>query len=100
MRYQYKAKDKKSIVIFVVAILAILILTHVFGIGTIRQATRIGFIQKAGWSDWSATYTSLDGYLQRTIRPENDTLLVEVETKAGTIAIEIKDANGNSIFER
>lgn len=98
MRYQYKAKDKKSIVIFVVAILAILILTHVFGIGTIRQATRVGFIQKPGWSDWSATYTFLDGYLQRTIRPENDTLLVEVETQSGTISIEIKDASGNIIF--
>lgn len=98
MRYQYKPKDKKSIVIIVIAVLAILILTHVFGIGTIRQATRVGFIQKPGWSDWSASYATLDGYLQRTIRPENDTLLVEVETKSGTISIEMKDADGNIIF--
>lgn len=98
MRYQYKPKDKKSIVIIVIAVLAILILTHVFGIGTIRQATRVGFIQKPGWSDWSASYATLDGYLQRTIRPENDTLLVEVETKSGTVSIEMKDADGNIIF--
>ena len=36
--------------------------------------------------------------MQRTIRPENDTLLVEVETKSGTISIEMKDADGNIIF--
>ena len=98
MRYQYKPKNKKSVVIIVVAVLAVLVMNHVFGIGTIRQATRVGFIQKTGWSDWSASYTTVDGYLQRTIRPENDTLLVEVETKSGTIAIEMKDADGNVIF--
>ncbi len=93
-----KSKKIKSVVIIVVGILAILIMTRIFGIGTIRSATRIGFIEKAGWSDWSASYTTLDGYLQRTIRPEDNTLLVEVETKSGTIAIEIKDADGNVIF--
>ena len=98
MRYQYKPKNNKAVVIIVVAVLVILILTHVFGLGTIRQATRVGFVQKAGWNDWSASYTTLDGYLQRTIRPEDNTLLVEVETKSGNITIEMKDENGNVIF--
>ena len=98
MRYQYKPKDKKSIIVLVVIALAVLIATHCLGIGTIRHASRVGFVQHTGWRDWSASYTMLDGYLQRTIRPEHDTLFIEVETKSGAIAIEIKDADGNIIF--
>lgn len=98
MRYQYKPKDKKFVVIIVVIALVVFVAIYGFGMGTIRHASRVGFIQKAGWNDWSASYTSLDGYLQRTIRPEDDTLLVEIETQSGTISIEMKDSDGNVIF--
>lgn len=98
MRYQYKPKNKKTVVIIIALAVVVVVATHIFGIGTIRHASRVGFIQQTGWRDWSASYTLLDGYLQRTIRPESDTLLVEIETQSGAITIEMKDADGNVIF--
>ena len=95
---KYKPKSLKSTIIFVVIIVAFILLLSYLGIGTLRSATRIGYVGKDGWSGWSASYTLLDGRLQHTIRPETDTLHVDVKTESGTISIEMKDADGNIIF--
>ena len=95
---KYKPKSLKSAIILVVIVVAFILLLSYLGIGTLRNATRIGYVGKDGWSSWSASYTLLDGRLQHTIHSETDTLHVDVETESGTISIEMKDADGNIIF--
>lgn len=93
-----KPKSLKSTIVFAVIVVAAISLFSYLGIGTLRSATRIGYVGNDGWSSWSASYTLLDGRLQHTIRPETDTLHIEVQTESGTISIEMKDADGNIIF--
>ena len=95
---KYKPKSLKSTIILVVIVMAAVFLLSNLGIGTLRSATRIGYVGSDGWSSWSARYTLLDGWLQRTIHPKTDTLHVEVRTESGTISIEMKDADGSIIF--
>ena len=95
---KYKPKSLKSAIILVVIVVAFILLLSYLGIGTLRNATRIGYVGNDGWSSWSASYTLLDGRLQHTIRPETDTLHVDVETESGTISIEMKDEDGDIIF--
>lgn len=93
-----KPKYLKFTVLFVIIVVAFVFLLRYLGIGTLRSATRIGYVGNAGWSSWSASYTLLDGWQQHTIRPKTDTLHVEVKTESGTISIEMKDADGNILF--
>lgn len=95
---KYKPKSLKSTILSIVIAVAAVFLLSNLGIGTLRSATRIGYVGNEGWSSWSARYTLLDGWLQRTIHPKADTLYVEVETESGTISIEMKDVHGNIIF--
>lgn len=69
---KYKPKSLKSAIILVVIVVAFILLLSYLGIGTLRNATRIGYVGNDGWSSWSASYTLLDGRLQHTIRPETD----------------------------
>ena len=94
-----KTKSVKSTILIVVVVLALIAASRFFGIGTLRSATRTGYIGNEGWRTWSGSYTLLDGNMTHTIRPEGDTLAVTVETKSGTISIEMKDADGNVIFD-
>lgn len=95
---KYKVKSLKSAIALVAIIVVAILATNLFGIGTQRSAVRIGFVNKGGWRNWSASYTLLDGWLEHTIRPESDLIHVEVETESGTISIEMKDANGEIVF--
>lgn len=95
-----KPKSVKSTILIVVVVLALIAASRILGIGTMRSATRIGYIGNEGWRNWSGSYTLLDGNMTHTIRPEGDTLAVAVETESGTISIEIKDADGNIIFDQ
>ncbi len=95
---KYKPKSLKSTIILVIIVVAFVLLLSYLGIGTLRNATRIGYVGKDGRSSWSASYALLDGRLQHTIRPETDTLHVDVKTESGTISIEMKDADGKIIF--
>ena len=66
-----------------------------------RSATAIGYVSNDGWRNWSASYTMLDGTLTHTIRPRDtqEKIHVEVVTEDGSISIEMKDADGNVIFD-
>lgn len=95
---KYQPKSLKATVISAVIMVAVIFFLNYLGIGTVRSGTRIGYIGNEGWSSWSARYTLLDGWFQRTIHPKTDTIHVEVETESGSISIEMKDADGNIIF--
>lgn len=86
----------------VVAVLALL-----FGILVINGkvstslATRVGSIEHATRTEWTIEYMFCDGFMQRTMKTaEGETSIdVVVESEEGTIAITIKDADGNVIFD-
>lgn len=107
-KYQYEEgeqpeKRKGNFIKLAVILLAIAALAGVLsfsGMGTMRSATRMGCVENADRNSWSASYMYLDGFMQRNIWTEDDSdsLKVLVETKDGTLEVEIKDEDGNVVF--
>lgn len=107
-KYQYEEgeqpeKRKENFIKLAVILLAIAALAGVLsfpGMGTMRSATRMGCVENADRNSWSASYMYLDGFMQRNIWTEDDSdsLKVLVETKDGTLEVEIKDGDGNVVF--
>ncbi len=50
---KYKAESLKSAVAPVAVVVAAILATNFFGIGTKRSAVRIGFVNRGGWRSWS-----------------------------------------------
>lgn len=98
---KYKPKNLKSTVLIIVIVVALIAAANFLGIGTMRSATRIGYVGNDGLRNWTASYSMLDGKLKHTIHPKNTqgTIHVEVVTESGSISIEMKDADGNVIFD-
>ena len=95
-----KSRSTKKLILAVVIVAALIVTARFIGIGTSTGATRIGYVQKGGWRDWSASYTLLSGTLRHTLHPDasDDLLEIDVETQSGSIALEIKNKNGDLIF--
>lgn len=92
-------KTGKSAVWIIAAVLLMVVLTRSLGLGTSRSAVCVGFVEHGGTKNWSASYMLLDGSLQHTLHlGQEQTLSLEVETQAGSISIEMQDAQGGQIF--
>ena len=103
---EYKKTIRKPWIFSIAAILVVILisfgnifLTKTLGIGSIRSATRIGYIGSERYSSWTGRYRFLDGTMKKTIHPKTDVLHIEVRTDDGIISIEIQDADGNVIFD-
>lgn len=98
---KYKTKSLKSTILTMLVITALIAAANIFGIGTMRSATQIGYVENTGWRNWSASYTLFDGKMKHTIRPKDTqkTLHIEVVTEDGSISIEITDTDGNLLFD-
>lgn len=96
-----KTKNLISVALIVITVVTLIAIANFLGIGTMRSATAIGYVSNDGWRNWSASYTMLDGTLTHTIRPKDtqEKIRVEVVTEDGSISIEMKDADGNVIFD-
>lgn len=96
-----KTKNLISVALIVITVVTLIAIANFLGIGTMRSATAIGYVSNDGWRNWSASYTMLDGTLTHTIRPRDtqEKIHVEVVTEDGSISIEMKDADGNVIFD-
>ena len=96
-----KPKNAGSAILIVAVVIVLIVVTRYIGIGTTRNATRVGYVDKGGWHDWSASYTLLDGTLQYTLRPRSsDNLLhINVKNESGTLSIEVKNAGGDVVFQ-
>jgi len=90
---------RNNIVAVIIIIMLFVALTF-SGIGTVRSATRIGYVTNESRSNWSASYKLLDGSMRRTVYPTQSTepIHVEVVTSSGTVSIEMRDAKGNIVF--
>lgn len=98
---KYKSKNVKSAVLIIVIVVVLIAAANFLGIGTMRSAIRIGYVGNDGLRNWTASYSMLDGKLKHTIHPKDTqrTIHIEVVTENGSISIEIKDADGNMIFD-
>lgn len=96
-----KTKNLISVALIVITVVTLIAIANFLGIGTMRSTTAIGYVSNDGWRNWSASYTMLDGTLTHTIRPKDtqEKIHVEVVTEDGSISIEMKDADGNVIFD-
>lgn len=109
-KYQYgdnppqkvKAAPQRIVIILVVfaVIAGVAYMGLLGGMGTVRSGTRVMYVSNEGRSEWSANYQYFDGFQQRNFWVEEDenTIRMVVATEEGTIAIEIKDSEGNVIF--
>ena len=89
----------------IISILALAIFVGIMtlgGVGTMRSGNRVGYTELADRNSWSANYLYLDGFMQRNLwkAETEEELHIAVETMEGTIAIEIKDEEGNVIFSQ
>ena len=95
-----KPKNAGSAILIVAVVIVLIVVTRYIGIGTTRNATRVGYVDKGGWHDWSASYTLLDGTLQHTLPRSSDNLLhINVKNESGTLSIEVKNAGGDVVFQ-
>lgn len=91
---------KMTIIILGIALLLALY-AHFNGFASTRTATRIGYVGNEGSKSWSATYTLLDGTMQRTLNTDSSNILhIEAKTENGKISFKIKDKDGKLIFSK
>ena len=98
---EMKTQKKTKFVIITLVFAAVLIFAaNAFGLTSNRSSFKIGYIGNETARTWSGRYYYLDGFMQHTMRPktEPDTLYIDVETKKGSISIQIEDADGNILF--
>lgn len=98
---KYKPKSLKSTALIIVIVVMLIAAANFLEIGTMRSATCIGYVGNDGRRSWTASYSMLDGKLKHTIHPKDTqgTIHVEVVTEDGSISVEMKDADGNVIFD-
>lgn len=97
---KYKPKSKAAgIVILIIAAAAVILAVQWGGFSSTRSALRVGYFGNEGRSNWSGSYAMLDGTMQKTIYPGGDTLNLSVKTQSGTISIEIKNTDGDILFQ-
>ncbi len=90
-----------SILSFIVILLiALVIIRGILRLGTSStfSGTRTGYSSEEDRGNWSANYHSINGTLRKKIDPETNMLSIQVETKSGTLTIEIMDKEDKEIF--
>lgn len=94
-----RPKTLKGTVLLMLVIAAAVVAVCVISGTSIRSAARIGYVGSERRSSWSGKYVSLDGTMRKKLHPKSDCLHIEVETRSGSLSIEIKDGLGKVIFD-
>ncbi len=84
----------------VAAILALVGALYLLGFGSFRSAVRIGWTEQKTASSWSARYARFSGLCTGKLRTNTSpaVLHVEIETMQGTLNLEIRNADGDTVF--
>lgn len=93
-----KLKGKTAILIMATVSILVVVIAWCLGYTSVRSTIRVGCIEHSDLHSWSASYFYMDGFMERTIYPDDHALDVTVKTESGTISIEIKDDEGTTIF--
>ena len=81
-------------------VIVIFWLTIIFGDMTyINSSTHVMFLESFGRNYWNAEYQYFDGFMQRTLRMEEDDVLhVSIETVEGDLDVEVINVEGDIIY--
>ena len=93
-----RVKGKTAILIMIAVSILAVVIVWCLGYTSVRSTVRVGCIEHSDLHSWSASYFYMDGFMERTIYPNDNALNVTVKTESGTISIEIKDDEGETIF--
>ena len=101
-------KTKKSRIIFIAAIIAacalalsVGIILNLVGVGSsYENATKVGYVGTETKAEWSASYSYLDGRLEKTFSPSGNktVLLLEFGTDEGELDFAVFDENGEASY--
>lgn len=93
-------KSMALIFVALIPILTLLIICFAVETGETRSGVRVGYISGGGRRDWSASYRLLNGWVSKTIHPEDGLTLyvMEIQTEQGTLSIEMTDSSGTVIY--
>ena len=95
---KYKPKGRKAVVITVIVVVILAAAASWSGFASTRSALRVGYVGQQGWDSWWGRYMLLSGAMEKSLHPDG-ALHVEVSTESGNISIEIRDGDGNVIFD-
>ena len=95
-------KSRKEIICVALLIAAVLAVTNLSTWGSIRSATRLGYVGSELPRSWSGKYAMLNGTMAHTLSPKDPpkTLRAEIVTESGSLSILIYDHDGNVLLNR
>lgn len=81
------------------AILAVVAALCMFRGPSYSSGFKIGWIENSWGDRWTASYASFTGtYSRRLSTKDGDTVHVEIETKSGTLDLEMVDSDGTAVY--
>lgn len=92
-------KNKKFLLIMIILAAVFTIFITKSGLVNTRSVIKFGYVGQETPYIWSGKYKSLSGNMNKTFKPKNDKLHIEVDTISGSISIDIKDSKKNTIFD-
>lgn len=96
---RHRSNNKKTALLFLVIWVVILLAVTKLGYSSTRSAVRIGYVGSETPSYWSGSYYSLNGTMEKTIRPKNGKLTIQTETQEGSLSVTVTDDKGEVLFQ-
>ncbi|MCR5249263.1 MAG: hypothetical protein K6E50_01510 [Lachnospiraceae bacterium] len=95
-----KKIDPKLMIPIMLAILAVIIVLKLIGIGPFNSGIRLGFAGSAGLHDFKASYLKISGTFSDTLFASDGSSSVhgEIETESGSLSVRISDISGETVF--
>lgn len=94
-----RPNNKKTALLFLAIWVVIMLALTKMGYSSIRSATRIGYVGSERPSYWSGSYYSLNGTMEKTIRPKAKKLTIRTETQEGSLSVIVTDEKGEVLFQ-
>lgn len=98
MKKKINVKDKKAVATMIVAFVLVAVILAIIDT-SMHSVYKLGYVGTDIPHHWSGTYEKLDGVMQKSMKPDEDKLDIDVTTEEGNISITIIDQNGNKVFE-
>ncbi len=102
VKMKQKAANPKFLIPIFLLAGALFLAAGFFGLFSTRSAMRVGYMGHESLHSWSGRYALLDGTMKHIIRPKDSQNILQIETvtESGTISVEVKDAQGSTLFQK
>lgn len=92
-----KRKRVPKVLFSVIVLIVIVAGANYMGFASTRSGLRVGYVGTETRGGWTGRYALLDGTMEKQLYADG-TLSVTVETREGSIAMEITDRDGNVLY--